>query len=48
MSDYNKFANEILDANIKNKKLVNKSDISEFIYNSNSDQKIETLQQRQH
>ena len=46
-SDYNKFTNEILDAKIKNKKLVNKSDISEFINSSNLDKKIETLQQKQ-
>ena len=30
-SDYNKFTNKILDANIKEKKLVNESDIAHFI-----------------
>ena len=42
-SDYNKFTNKIFDGNIKNKELVNKSDISKFINNSNLDKKIETL-----
>ena len=30
-SDYNKFTDKILDANIKEKKLVNESDIADFI-----------------
>ena len=42
-SHYNKFTNEILNAKLKNKKLVNKSDISEFINNSDLDKKIETF-----
>ena len=33
-SDYSRFANEILDAKIKNKKLVNEFDIFGFINNS--------------
>ena len=40
---YDKFTNEILDANIKNKELVNKSDISKFINNFDLDKNIETL-----
>ena len=39
-SDYNKFKNEILDAKIKNKHLVNKSDASEITNNSDLDKKI--------
>ena len=42
-SDYNKFTNEILDAKIKNKKLVNKSDISGFMNNSDLNKRIGTL-----
>ena len=33
-SDYNKFTNNILNANIKNQELINKYDISGFINNS--------------
>ena len=39
----NKFANEMLDAKIRNKELVDKSDINKFIINSDLDKKIETL-----
>ena len=39
----NKFANEMLDAKIRNKELVDKSDIYKFIINSDLDKKIETL-----
>ena len=42
-SDYNKFTNEILDAKIKNKKLVNKSDISGFMNNSDLNKRVGTL-----
>ena len=45
-SDYNKFTNDILDAEKKNKKntyFVNKSDISGFIKDSDLNKKIETL-----
>ena len=40
-SDYNKFTNNIFNAKIKTKKLVNKSDISEFINNTGINKKIE-------
>ena len=40
---YDKCTYEILDANIKNKELVNKSDISKFINNFDLDKNIETL-----
>ena len=43
-SDYNKFMNDILDAKIKNKELVNKCDISGFINNSDLNNKIATLE----
>ena len=39
-SDYNKFMNETLDVKIKNKKLVNESDISEFIQKSDLNEKL--------
>ena len=39
-SDYNKFMNETLDLKIKNKKLVNESDISEFIQKSDLNEKL--------
>ena len=39
-SDYNKFMNETLDVKIKNKKLVNESDISEFIQKSHLNEKL--------
>ena len=42
-SDYNKFTNGIIDAKVKNKELVNKSDIFKFINNSDLDKEIETL-----
>ena len=42
-SNYNKFMNEILDLKTKNKKLVNKSDISEFIQNTDLDGKMKKL-----
>ena len=42
-SDYNKFTVEILNAKIKEKGLVDKSDISGFIDNSDLDSKIATL-----
>ena len=38
-----KYSNKKLDAKIKNKKLINKSDIFGFIYNSDLDKKIEWL-----
>ena len=41
--DYNNFPNNILNAKIKEKKLVNKSDILGFISNSNLDNKIKIL-----
>ena len=39
-SDYKKFMTNILDVKIKNEKLVTKSSISGFIYNSDLDKKI--------
>ena len=42
-SDYNKFTDEILNAKIKEKGLVDKSDISGFIDNSGLDKKIAIL-----
>ena len=42
-SIYSKFKNNILDIKIKKKELVNQSDISEFVNNSNLDKKIKTL-----
>ena len=39
-SDYKKFMTNILDVKIKNEKLVTKSGISGFIYNSDLDKKI--------
>ena len=42
-SNYNKFMNEILDLKTKNKKLVNESDISEFIQNTDLDGKMKKL-----
>ena len=42
-SNYNKFMNEILDLKTKNKKLLNKSDISEFIQNTDLDGKMKKL-----
>ena len=37
-SDYNKFTNDILDANMKQQKLVNKSNISNLIKKSDTNQ----------
>ena len=42
-SDYNKFASEIVSVTIKEKGLVGKSDIFEFIGNSDLDKKLATL-----
>ena len=42
-SDYNTFTNGIFDVNMKNKELVNKSDIYKFINNSDLDKKIDTF-----
>ena len=42
-SDYNKFANNILDAKIKIKEIVNESDISEFIKSADLNENIKTL-----
>ena len=41
--DYNKFTKDIVAKNIKNKELVDKSDIAEFINNSDLDKKVATL-----
>ena len=40
---YNKFTNNILDAKIKNKNLINESDIFGFVNNSDLDKEIATL-----
>ena len=40
---YNNFTHDILDAKIKAKKLVNKSNTSWFINNTDLDEKIKTL-----
>ena len=40
-SDYNKFTSEILDAKIKQKELVNKSDISNLVKDSDLTQNLE-------
>ena len=42
-SDYNKFTKEILDAKIKEKGSVNKSDISHLVQNSDLNTKLTTL-----
>ena len=42
-SDYNKFTNDILDAKIKNKKLVNEFHIFVLINNTGLDEKIKKL-----
>ena len=42
-SDYNKFTNDILDAKIKNKKLVNEFHISVLINNTGLNEKIKQL-----
>ena len=42
-SDYNKFTSKILEIKIKVRGLVDKSDISGFIDNSDSDKKVATL-----
>ena len=41
--DYNKFTNNILGAKIKGKKLVNESDIANFVKNTNSDDKLKNI-----
>ena len=41
--NYNKFINNILDANIKEEKLVNESDIKGFVNNSDIGNKMKTL-----
>ena len=43
VSGYNKFTSDILDAKIKQKELVNKSDISVLVKNSDLDTKLGTL-----
>ena len=43
ISYYNKFTTEILDAKLKYKKIVNESDISEFINNIDLDKKIKKI-----
>ena len=42
-ADYNKFTNETFDANIKQKELVNNSDMSNIIKNSSLNIKLATL-----
>ena len=42
-SAYNKFTSEILDVMIKQKKLVNKSDISDLVKNSDLNTKLAIL-----
>ena len=42
-SEYNKFTYNILNPEIKNKELVNKSDLSKFANNIDLDEKIKTL-----
>ena len=42
-SDYDKFTSDILDAKIKQKELVNKSDISNLVTNSEFDTELRTL-----
>ena len=42
-SDYNKFMSDILDAKIKQKALVNKSDISNLVKNSDLDKSISNI-----
>ena len=42
-SDYNKFTNDLLDAKIKQKELVNKSDISNLVKNSDLNTNIAPL-----
>ena len=42
-SDYNKFTNNILYAKIKTKKLINESDISRFIKNTDLNKKLKIL-----
>ena len=43
LSDYKKITSKILDVKIKERELVDKSDISEFTDNSDSDKKIATI-----
>ena len=42
-SDYNNFTSDILDAKIKQKELVNKSDISNLVRTPDLNTKLETL-----
>ena len=42
-ADYNKFTSQTLDAKIKQKGLVDKSDIVEFINSADLDKKVATL-----
>ena len=42
-SDYNKFTKDILDAKIKQKELLNKFDISNFVKNSDLNTKLKTI-----
>ena len=46
-SDYNKFTSETLDTKIKQKELVNKSDISNLVKDSDLTQNLEHQQQKQ-
>ena len=39
-ADYNKFTSDILDAKIKQKELVNKSDIADFVKKKDFDRKL--------
>ena len=43
ISDYNKFTGEILDVKFKKKELIDNSDVSGFIENSNLEKNIATL-----
>ena len=43
LSDYNEFTNEILDAKIKEKRLVNRSSISNLVKNFDLKKKLKTL-----
>ena len=42
-SDYNKFTSELIDTKIEQKELINKSDISRFINNSDLENMIKTI-----
>ena len=45
-SEFNKFIDNVLGAKIKNKELDNKSDISKLINNTDLDEKINNMQQK--